>query len=116
MIIDALVVLVTAPDTDTAVRLGRALVEEQLAACANILPGVRSIYRWQGAVHDDAEVLLIIKTTATVQERLTQRMLALHPYDTPEVVALPIVAGSDSYLRWIAAQIAPSSHSPEAAA
>ncbi len=116
MITDALVVLVTAPDMDTAVRLGQALVEEQLAACANIVPGVRSIYRWQGVVHDDAEVLVIIKTTAVAQEQLTQRVLALHPYDTPEVVVLPIVGGSDSYLRWIAAQIVHPSHSPEAAA
>ncbi len=100
-----LVVLVTAPDTDTAVQLGRALVEDRLAACANILPGVRSIYRWDDAVQDDAEVLLVIKTTAAAQSQLTARVLELHPYDTPEVIALPIVAGADTYLSWLRSQV-----------
>jgi periplasmic divalent cation tolerance protein len=102
---DALLVLVTAPDAETAAQLGRALVEERLAACANILPGLRSIYRWQGAVQDDAEVLMLIKTTAAAQPHLTQRILQLHPYDTPEVVALPIVAGADGYLGWLVTQV-----------
>ena len=116
MATDAVVVLVMAPDMDTAAQLGRTLVEEHLAACANIVPGVRSIYRWQEVVHDDAEVLLIIKTTTMAQHHLTQRVLDLHPYDTPEAIVLPIVGGSDSYLRWIGAQITPPSSSSEAAA
>ncbi len=104
---DALLVFVTAPDTETAAQLGRTLVEERLAACANILPGLRSIYRWQGAVHDDGEVLMLIKTTDAAQARLTQRILALHPYDTPEVIAVPIVAGADANLRWLADHVDP---------
>lgn len=102
---EPLVVLVTAPDVETAVQLGRALVEERVAACANILPGVRSIYRWEDAVQDDAEVLLLIKTTTGIQPQLTARVLELHPYDTPEVIALPIVAGADAYLGWLRDQI-----------
>lgn len=101
----ALVVQVTAPTSEVAAQLGRTLVEERLAACANIVPGLRSIYRWQGAVHDDAEVLILIKTTAAAQARLTQRIVELHPYETPEVIAMPIVAGSDMYLRWLSDQV-----------
>jgi periplasmic divalent cation tolerance protein len=102
---EALVVLVTAPDPETAAQLGRTLVEERLAACANLLPQLRSIYRWQNEVQDEAETLLLIKTTTAVQVRLTQRVLQLHPYETPEIIALPIVAGSDDYLRWLVAQV-----------
>jgi periplasmic divalent cation tolerance protein len=108
---ETLVVLVTAPNDDEAARLGRALVEERLAACANLVPGLRSIYRWQGSVHDDAETLLIIKTTAERCARLTQRVIELHPYETPEVLALPVVAGSDAYLAWLRAQVAPEEES-----
>ncbi len=104
----AMVVLVTAPDMETAAQLGHTLVGEQLAACANLVPGLRSIYRWEGKVQDDAEVLLVIKTTAAAQEHLTQRVIKLHPYTTPEVIALPIVAGADGYLRWLREQIAVS--------
>lgn len=99
------IVLVTAPNMDEAARLGRTLVEDQLAACVNLMPGVRSIYRWQNAIHDDAEVLLIIKTTAAQWTRLTQRVLQLHPYATPEVLALPVAHGSEGYLAWLYAQV-----------
>lgn len=101
----AQVILVTAPSMDDAARLGRTLVAEQLAACANLVPGLRSIYRWQDAIHDDAEVLLIIKTTSALCDRLTQRILELHPYETPEVLALPVVHGSERYLAWLRAQV-----------
>lgn len=100
-----LVVLVTAPTMDEAVRLGRAVVEERLAACANLVPGVRSIYRWQDVVHDDAEVLLVIKTTASMWDTLLQRVVALHSYETPEVLALPVGQGSPAYLNWLGAQV-----------
>ena len=98
---DALVVLVTAPGAEEAARIARALVEERLAACGNVVPGLRSIYRWQGAVHEDAEALLVLKTTRDRFEALRARVLALHPYEVPEVVALPVEAGSASYLEWI---------------
>jgi len=101
---DALVVLVTAPSPDQAAELARALVEERLAACGNVLPAIRSIYRWEGKVHDDAEALLVLKTTRGRFEALRERVIALHPYDVPEVLALPVAAGSAPYLAWLAAE------------
>ena len=99
---DALVVLVTAPDPEKAAEIARALVEERLAACGNVLPGLRSIYRWEGKVQDDREALLLLKTTRARFEALRARVLALHPYQVPEVIALPVEAGSAPYLAWIA--------------
>jgi periplasmic divalent cation tolerance protein len=95
------VVLVTAPDLAAAAGLGRSLVEEGLAACVNLVPGVRSIYRWQGEIHDDPEVLLIVKTRASLVETLASRVRALHPYELPEVLALPVAGGSEPYLAWV---------------
>ncbi len=100
----ALLALSTCPDADSAARIARALVEERLAACVNRVTGVASTYRWQGAVHDDAEVLLLIKTTRSRFERLRARLLELHPYAVPELIALEIGAGSPAYLDWLAAQ------------
>jgi periplasmic divalent cation tolerance protein len=99
---DALVVLVTAPSPEKAAEIARAVVEERLAACGNVVPGLRSIYRWQGAVQEDAEALLVLKTTRARFEALRDRILALHPYQVPEVLALPVEAGSARYLGWIA--------------
>ena len=95
------VVLVTAPDAEVAASLARRLVEERLAACGNVVPGVRSIYRWQGRVEDDAEVLLVLKTRAERCDALAARVQALHPYELPEVVALPVAGGSIPYLDWV---------------
>lgn len=99
---DALVVLVTAPTAEKAGEIARALVEEKLAACGNVLPGVRSIYRWKGTVQDEGEALLLLKTQRRRFAELRDRILALHPYDVPEVLALPVEEGSDAYLDWIA--------------
>ncbi|WP_242345783.1 divalent-cation tolerance protein CutA [Anaeromyxobacter terrae] len=99
---DALVVLVTTPSAEKAAEIARALVEERLAACGNVVPAVRSIYRWEGKVQDDAEALLLLKTTRARFEALRERVLALHPYDVPEVIALSVEAGSAPYLAWIA--------------
>ena len=96
-------VLITAPDADVGAALAGALVEEGLAACVNLVPGVRSIYRWEGAVQDDTEVLLIAKTREALLPALTARVEALHPYDVPEVIALPIAGGSAAYLAWLRA-------------
>lgn len=101
------VALSTAPDGETAARIARALVEERLAACVNLVPAVRSIYRWQGRVEDDAEVLLVIKTRAERVDALGERLRALHPYELPELVALPVTAGLAPYLDWVAAEAAP---------
>ena len=98
------VVLVTAPDEEVAGMLARALVAERLAACANLVPRVRSIYRWEGEVQDDAEVLLILKTTAARLPALAARVQALHPYDLPEVMALTANGGSEAYLDWVIAE------------
>jgi periplasmic divalent cation tolerance protein len=101
------VALSTAPDADVAARIARALVEERLAACANLLSPVRSIYRWQGRVEDDTEVLLVIKTRADRVDALAERLRALHPYDVPELVVLPVDAGLAAYLDWVRAEAAP---------
>jgi periplasmic divalent cation tolerance protein len=98
---DALVVLVTAPDADEAARLARLAVEARLAACGSVVPGLRSIYRWQGKVHDEPEVLLVLKTTRARFEPLRELLVREHPYDVPEVLALPVEAGSAPYLAWL---------------
>ena len=95
------VVLVTAPDAEVAARLGRTLVEEKLIACANVVPAIRSIYRWEGKVEDATEALLVLKTTRFRVDELVARVVALHPYEVPEVVALPVEAGHDRYLDWV---------------
>jgi len=101
---DALVVLVTVPSPDEAAQIARTLVEERLAACGNVVPAIRSIYRWEGRLQDDAEALLVLKTSRGRFEALRDRVLALHPYDVPEVLALPVEAGNAAYLAWIAAE------------
>ncbi len=95
------VVLVTAGTPDEAARIGRALVDEGLAACVNVVGPIRSIYRWQGAVEDGTEHLLLVKARAADVPALEVRVRALHSYELPEVVALPIVAGSLPYLAWL---------------
>lgn len=95
------VVLVTCPDAETGARIARALLEERLIACANLLPQVRSLYRWEGKVEDDPEVLLVLKTGGARVEALTERVCALHPYDVPEVIQLPVTAGHAPYLQWV---------------
>ena len=99
---DFVVVLVTAPTADEAARIGRALVEERLAACANVVGPIRSIYRWQGAIEDAAEHLVLLKARAADVDALATRVRALHSYDVPEVIALPIRGGSGAYLAWLA--------------
>jgi periplasmic divalent cation tolerance protein len=99
---DSIVCLSTAPDSALAEKLARVLVEEQLAACVNILPGVRSIYRWQGKIEDTAEVMLVIKSRRHLLDALVGRVRALHSYSVPEVVAFDVVGGNPDYLTWIA--------------
>lgn len=98
---DAVVVMVTAPTAEKAAEIARALVEEGLAACGNVIPGLRSIYRWEGTVCDEPECLLILKTERPRVEALRQRVISLHPYQVPEVIALPVVEGHRPYLEWI---------------
>lgn len=100
-----LVVLVTAPSAEKAEEIARTVVEERLAACVNVLPAVRSVYRWEGKVQDDAEALMVVKTRADAFERLRERIVSLHPYDCPEVVALPVVTAHAPYLEWLAGAV-----------
>ena len=102
---DAVVVLCTVGDQQDALRLGSAVVEERLAACVNILPAVQSIYRWQGEVERATEILLLMKTTQQGFAALRDRLEELHPYETPEIIALPIVDGLGNYLGWMREQV-----------
>jgi len=99
---DALVVLITAPSREVGERIAETLVGEELAACVNLLAPVRSIYRWDGAICRDDEILLIAKTTRARYPALEARVQAVHPYDTPEIIALPVERGSAAYLAWLA--------------
>lgn len=101
------VVLVTAPGLEVARGLARALVEAKLAACVNLVPGVRSVYRWKGEVQEDEEVLLVVKTRADRGAALAHRIRDLHPYDLPEVLELAAVGGSPAYLDWVRAESLP---------
>jgi len=98
---DKIAILVTAPNIDEAANIGRLLVEEGIAACANIVEGVRSIYRWKGEVCDDRECLMLVKTTAANFDAVEKRVRELHSYEVPEVIAIPIVKGSKPYLDWV---------------
>jgi periplasmic divalent cation tolerance protein len=102
---DALIVFCACQDEAEATRLADALVEERLAACVNILPGIRSVYRWQGKVEHASEVLLLAKTAAESFNALQEKLTALHSYDTPEILAVPVSAGTDKYLAWLAGQL-----------
>jgi len=98
------VVLVTVPDEACGLELARRLVGESLAACANLVPGLRSIFRWQGRIEDQAELLLILKTQAKLIPRLTARVKELHPYEVPEVLSLAVDGGLNEYLNWVVAE------------
>ncbi|MBI4342306.1 MAG: divalent-cation tolerance protein CutA [Candidatus Omnitrophica bacterium] len=95
------VVLVTCPNAAAGRRLGRELVRKRLAACVNLIPRIESCYRWQGKVERSPETLLIIKTASRRFAALQRAIRALHPYECPEIVALPVSAGHPPYLRWI---------------
>lgn len=97
-----LLVYCSCPDTATADRLARALVEERLAACVSALPGMRSTYRWQGRIESADEVLLLVKTASDRLDALTARIRALHPYELPEVLAVEVRAGLPAYMEWVA--------------
>ena len=97
----AILVYVTCGDEDEARRIGRTLVEERLAACANVIGGMKSIYWWQGAVQEDGETILIAKTKQGLVDRLSARVKELHSYDVPCVVALQIAGGNSDFMQWI---------------
>jgi len=100
---DALVALSTVASLEDAERIARALVERRLAACVNVVPGLTSIYAWKGAVETERELLLVIKTRRQRFEELRAALVELHPYEVPELIALPVEAGHAPYLEWLQA-------------
>ena len=96
-----MVVFITAPNEEEGARLAKALVEERLCACVNIMPRVRSIYRWEGEICDEPEVMMIAKSAATMAAAIVKRVKELHSYDVPEIICLPVATGSGEYLDWI---------------
>ena len=99
---------VTAGSEEEALAIGRALVEDRLASCANVLPGTTAVYWWEGAVQDDREAVLIVKTRLDLMEELTDRVCKLHSYDLPCVVGLPLSEGNPEYLAWVRAETKPN--------
>ena len=93
--------LCTVPDQETATRIAEALVTEQLAACVNVIPAIQSVYRWKDTIEHDEELLLLIKTSDVVWTELQERILALHPYELPEIISVRIQDGNKNYLNWI---------------
>jgi Uncharacterized protein involved in tolerance to divalent cations len=104
---DAIVVLCTCPDNTSARQLAQTLLSEKLAACVNLIPQVTSLYYWQGKMEESQEVQLVIKTRRTMFGVLQERLLALHPYEVPEILALPILCGNPTYLQWVQEQTTP---------
>lgn len=98
---DKIVVLIATRNEEEAVIISKILVEERLAACVNIMPSVRSVYRWKGKVTDDLECMMVVKTSAPNFQMLEARVLELHSYELPEIIALPIVSGYEPYLAWM---------------
>ncbi len=106
---ERLVALSTVATAEDAERIARALVEGRLAACVNVVPRVVSVYRWKGEVSRDQELLLLIKTRRERLDAVREALVALHPYELPELVALPVEAGHEPYLAWIDESVSPSS-------
>ncbi len=102
---EVLVVFSTFPSEDKAAEVARVLVAERLVACVNIVPAIKSIYRWQGAVQEDAETLAILKTSREQFDAMAERLAALHPYDVPELIAMPITTGLGPYLAWVTSNV-----------
>jgi periplasmic divalent cation tolerance protein len=97
-------VIVTAPNLKTARKLARAALEARLIACANIVPAIESHYWWQGKIQSGREVLLILKTSRALVPKLERLVLELHPYDTPEIIAIPLASGTAKYLQWMSGE------------
>jgi periplasmic divalent cation tolerance protein len=95
------VVLITAGTEEEAVKIGQTLVEQQLAACANLVPRIRSIYRWKGKICDEQEYLIIVKTRTSLFQDLQKRVRELHSYEVPEIISIPVAQGFDQYLEWV---------------
>ena len=110
---DKIVVLSTCASEDEAARIARALIEHKLAACVNLVPSIRSFYRWKNVIEDNKEVLLVIKTSRGLCDAVRSQIEKLHSYELPEVVALPVVDGSEQYLDWLDRELAQHTREPE---
>jgi periplasmic divalent cation tolerance protein len=109
---EAIVVFVTTPNSEEAAQLAEMLVGQRLAACVQILPEMESVYRWQGKIERQKEVLVIAKTTKAKFEELEREVRAIHSYETPEIVALPLTAGSPAYLEWLNSSVNADAEGP----
>jgi periplasmic divalent cation tolerance protein len=112
--VTVIAVLTNLPDSESAFNLARELVSRRLAACVNVLPAATSFYRWEGREQQAAEVPMLVKTTQERYPELERAIIELHPYSVPEIIALPVVAGLESYLGWVEAECKPASGSPSA--
>mgnify|MGYP001186271293 CR=1 FL=1 len=110
---DAILVYVTTAGEEEARRIGRALVEKRLAACANIVPAIRSVYRWEGKVVEDGETLLLLKSTRDMLPELTAAVRELHSYSVPCVTAFDVVGGNADYIQWVADSVGPESRAAD---
>ena len=106
------VVYVTVPDREVGRKLASELLSARLVACVNLIPGVESMYRWEGKVESDDELLLMMKTRSALVDTVAQRVVALHPYDLPEVISAPVVGGLQGYLDWVLSSTTPEGDSP----
>ena len=104
---ERILALITCPNTETSDALASAFLEQELAACVNIVPGISSVYRWEGQICRDSEHLLIVKTLVTHRQELLTLLKSIHPYEEPELLFLPVHSGSESYLTWFTKQISP---------
>lgn len=111
---EVLIAITTFPEMESARRIASLLVEEALVACANLIPGAESVYRWQNQLERSQEVVALLKTTTEVWERLERRLKELHPYQCPELVALPLAHGSPAYLQWVAQNCPPKAAAADA--
>jgi periplasmic divalent cation tolerance protein len=109
---DKVIVYTTCGKAEDAEKLAHRLIEGRLAACVNVLPGVRSYYRWKGTIENDTELLLIIKTARGLVDSLRQEMEKLHPYELPEMIVAPIIDGSPNYLAWLEQEVSAEGPAP----
>ena len=103
---DPIIILTTVSSKKEAELIGSKLINKELAACVNIIPNIKSIYRWEGKINEDSEYLLIIKTVKRVEEDVFENICKLHSYDTPEMISIPITGGEKSYLNWLSKSVA----------
>ena len=103
---DPIIILTTVSSKKEAELIGSKLIDKELAACVNIIPNIKSIYRWEGKINKDSEYLLIIKTVKRAEEDVFENIRKLHSYDTPEMISIPITGGEKNYLNWLSKSVA----------